>query len=84
MEAITFDQLVEYGINNGANIVNGMPWSFNYKGYPVTHENDKLYLICANKEIIRFSIEDTLISNDNGLIYTRKTSDLISSEYKLS
>jgi hypothetical protein len=25
--------------------VNGMPWSFNFKGYPVTHERDDLYMI---------------------------------------
>ena len=28
VEAITFAELVEYGKANGANVVNGMPWSF--------------------------------------------------------
>lgn len=45
IEAITFDELVEYGKANGANIVNGMPWSFDYKGQPITHENYDCYLI---------------------------------------
>lgn len=83
MEAITFDEFIKYGIETGAALVNGMPWNFSYKGYPVTHENDKLYLICANNDIIKFSNQDALISNDSGLIYTCKASDL-SAEYKLS
>jgi hypothetical protein len=35
--AITFDQLVAHGIAAGGNVVNGMPWSFQYNGHPVTH-----------------------------------------------
>lgn len=83
MEAINFNDFVKYGIETGAALVNGMPWSFNYKGYPVTHENDELYLICANKEIIRFSNKDVLISNDRGVIYTCKEPEF-NNEYKLS
>lgn len=30
IEAITFDEFIEYGKANGGNIVNGMPWSFKY------------------------------------------------------
>lgn len=45
IEIVTFEKLVEYGKNNGANIVNNMPWSFEYKGRPVTHENDEKYLV---------------------------------------
>ena len=44
---ITFDEFVEYGRQNGANIVNGMPWSFEYKGYRVSHENDEAYIITS-------------------------------------
>jgi hypothetical protein len=47
--AISFSDFVEYGRNNGANIVNGMPWSFEFEGYPVTHENDSCYLIGNQK-----------------------------------
>lgn len=45
VKAITFDGLVEHGRANGANIVNGMPWSFDYLGMPVSHENDDCYLV---------------------------------------
>jgi hypothetical protein len=37
--------LVQHGRDSGANIVGGMPWSFNYNGHPVTHENNQKYLI---------------------------------------
>ncbi len=46
---MTFDELVEFGRKNGANIVNGMPWSFTYKGYAVSHENDDCYIICSTR-----------------------------------
>ena len=70
MDAITFQELVEYGKNNGANIVNGMPWSFEYNGKPVTHENDGLYLIPASGgSSYRFTPDDILITDEAGAIY---------------
>lgn len=49
IEAMTFDELVEHGKRvyreNGQELVNGMPWSFEVNGYPVTHENDKCYIV---------------------------------------
>jgi hypothetical protein len=45
VEAITFDALVAYGLAHTTNIVRGMPWSFNYNGCSITHENDECYLI---------------------------------------
>lgn len=45
----TFDEFVQYGRDNGANIVDDMPWSFNFLGHPVTHENNDLYLIAGNE-----------------------------------
>ena len=45
IKAITFGELVEYGKEHGANIVNDMPWSFTYEGVHVSHENDDCYII---------------------------------------
>lgn len=42
---ITFNELVAHGILSGAPLTRGMPWSFEYKGNPITHENDDCYLI---------------------------------------
>lgn len=72
IEAITFDELVEYGRNNGANIVNDIPWSFNYNGHPVTHENDRCYLIPTPEGTMRFTPEDMLITGVKGEIYPCK------------
>jgi hypothetical protein len=57
----TFDQLVQYGRDNGANIVNGMPWSFSFAGLPVTHENDRLYLVSD----LRMEPGDVLVTAPN-------------------
>ncbi len=45
VEAVTFEELVEHGRQSGANTVNGMPWSFTFSGFPITHETDDCYLI---------------------------------------
>jgi hypothetical protein len=44
-KVITFEQLVQFGIDSGAPLTNGVAWSFVYKGLPVSHENDDCYLI---------------------------------------
>ena len=55
---ITWDMFIQYGIDHTDNIVNGMPWSFDFFGHPVTHENDKLYLIDSGD--IQFTYGDRL------------------------
>jgi hypothetical protein len=69
VEAISFQEFIEYGKNNGANIVNGMPWSFKYKGLPVTHENDECYLIPAEPGIHSlFTPKDMLVTTEGKVI----------------
>lgn len=82
IEAITFDELVQYGRDNGANIVNGMPWSFNYRTWdesadiprsnPITHENDDCYLIPTLEGTMKFNRGDMLITGVNGEVYPCK------------
>jgi len=72
IEAITFDELVEYGKVNGGNIVNGMPWSFNYKGHPITHENDECYLIPTLEGTHEMTKKDMLFTGEQGEIYPCK------------
>lgn len=72
IEAITFDEFIEYGKNNGGNIVNGMPWSFQYAGVNVTHENDECYLIPTLEGIHNFTPKDVLITGVKGEIYPCK------------
>ncbi|MHA1973016.1 MAG: hypothetical protein ACTSW1_08485 [Candidatus Hodarchaeales archaeon] len=72
IEAITFNEFVEYGRNNGGNIVGGMPWSFKYGGHVVTHENDKCYWIPTLEGDHKFTPEDMLITGIEGEIYPCK------------
>lgn len=72
VEAITFDELVVYGLNNCANVVDGMPWSFEYQGQPITHENNQCYLIPTKEGTMRFTPGDMLITGTLGEIYPCK------------
>ncbi len=72
IEAITFDELVAYGLTNGANAVNGMPWSFQYNGHPITHENDDCYLIPTAEGTMKMGRDDMLITGTAGEIYPCK------------
>lgn len=38
VEAITFDDLIQYGLTQTDNIYNNMPWSFEYKGVKLLKE----------------------------------------------
>jgi len=83
VEAITFEELVDYGLQNcGKNIVNGMPWSFDYKGHRITHENDNCYLIPTLEGTMRFDRGDFLITGVENEIYPCKP-DIFKKTYEL-
>lgn len=70
IEALTFEELVEYAKEHGANCMNGIPWSFSYYGLPITHENDDCYLIPSaesEKGPKRFNRGDMLIQDYFGI-----------------
>lgn len=81
IEAITFDELVEHGRNNGANIVNGMPWSWQYNGHPITHEADDCYLIPTLEGTMKMMRGDMLITGVKGEIYPCKP-DIFEATYE--
>ncbi len=83
IEAITFDELIAHGIAEGADCpgTEGMPWSFNYKGQPITHENDDCYLIPTLEGSMKFSRGDMLICGVNGEIYPCK-GDIFAKTYE--
>ena len=75
VEAITFDELIQYGLTQTQNIYNNMPWSFEYKGIPVTHETDDCYIIGTE----RFTKNHLLVEKDNEISIVEKDAfDLIS------
>jgi hypothetical protein len=81
IEAITFDELVAHGKTHTANVVNGMPWSFDYKGHPITHENDGRYLIPTLEGTHNMTPADMLITGVKGEIYTCKI-DIFTATYE--
>ncbi len=66
IEAITFEELVAHGIAQGVPLTNGMPWSFEYQGHPITHENDNCYLVMTAEGQMRFEREDMLVTDGAG------------------
>lgn len=72
IEAITFEELVAHGIAQGVPLTRGMPWSFNYNGHPITHENDDCYLIPTLEGTMKMGREDMLITGVKGEIYPCK------------
>jgi hypothetical protein len=72
IEAITFEEFIQYGRICGANIVNGMPWSFTYNGCHVTHENDDRYIIVTHEGVHNFTPNDVLVTGVTGEIYPCK------------
>ena len=80
IEAITFEELVAHGIEQGVPLNNGMPWSFDYQGQPITHENDDCYLIPTLEGTMRFERGDMLITGVKGEIYPCKA-DIFAATY---
>ena len=75
VEALTFEEFVEYGKRqSGVIIVDGMPQSFEYKGNTVTRETDDQYLIKFSHALIDFN------KNKGELIVTEGDDTFIVSE----
>jgi hypothetical protein len=81
IEAFTFAELVEHGKANGANIVNGMPWHFEFRGHPITYENYDRYLIPTLEGTMKMGRADMLIVGVNGEIYLCKA-DIFAATYE--
>ena len=73
VEAITFAELVQHGLNQDmVNVHDGMPWSFSYKGHAITHENDECYLIPTLEGTHNMTPNDMIITGVQGEIYPCK------------
>ena len=80
VEAITFEELVAYGRTQTED-TNGMPWSFDYKGQPITHEDDQCYLIPTLEGSMKMTPEDMLITGVQGEVYPCKI-DIFEATYE--
>ena len=75
IEAITFDELVQHGLRETTNIVDGMPWSFDYRGFPITHENDECYLLSNATGVEKITKEYMLVTDENGYVFTQSSEE---------
>lgn len=79
IEAITFDEFVEY--DKGHNMILGTkPW-VSFMGYPVTRSDDGYYLITTLEGEMRFTPADMLIIGVKGEIYPCKI-DIFQATYE--
>ena len=69
VEAITFDELIQYGLTQTENVYNNMPWSFEYMGVPITHETDDCYIIGGTE---RFTKNHLLVIKYNEISVVEK------------
>jgi len=72
IEAWTFDEMIAYGKEHTTSEVEGVPWSFEINGYPVTHCNDEQYLITTLEGDHYMTPKDMLIIGVKGEIYPCK------------
>lgn len=71
----TFDEFVQYGRDNGGNIVDGMPWSFSFHGHPVTHEHDRFYVVGANPQLHFTASDEITVEADGSLSISGSTGE---------
>ena len=81
IEAITFDEMVELAKARGANMVAGMPWSFDINGHAISHENDECYIITTLEGTHHMTPKDMLITGVQGEIYPCKM-DIFEATYE--
>lgn len=68
LEAVSFNELIEYGRKHTTNVYNNMPWSFEFLGHAVTHETDDCYLIAmTDGTTIPFTKNQMLLRRGNEL-----------------
>lgn len=72
IEAITFEEFVEFGLKNAMCIVFGTPWAFKYKDVPVTHHNDECYLIPSKEGFYQVTPDDMVVTDNKGTYPMKK------------
>jgi hypothetical protein len=81
VKIVTWTEFIEYGKKDNQHLVNGMPWSFVFFGYGVTHEHDALYLIQTKEgQTLRFKPDEVLLIREDNTMFTLMSSDLFNSK----
>lgn len=69
VEAITFGELVKFGLDQGVPSVRGMPLRLHYNGHKIEYENDNCYLIPTKEGVMKLERGAMLITGVEGEIY---------------
>lgn len=81
IEAITFEELVQHGRDQGVPCYNGMPWQFIYANRLISHENDGCYIIPTLEGNMFMNQDAMLITGIQGEIYPCKR-DIFEATYE--
>lgn len=68
IEVHTFLDLIKSGMDQGVPVNNGFPWSFKFKGYPVTHETNQDYLILDGATTRHVTPNHVILSDGEGIL----------------
>lgn len=80
VEAVTFEELIQYGLTQTDSACNNMPWSFEYMGIPITHETDDCYIIGGTDRFTKNQL--LIIKGDDVSIVEKDAFELISEPLK--
>jgi len=69
IEAFTFDEFVEEGRKVAKSVVDGIPWAFDFRGHPITHGGEDLYIIPTLEGYMNFGPDAMLIVGVKGELY---------------
>lgn len=73
IEFFTFEEFAEIGRQtNPDSIQNGFAWHFDFKGHPITHENNDCYIVPTNHGHVHFTPDSVLIVQVDGEVYPCK------------
>lgn len=88
IEAIGFEEFIQIGLSTeGANIRDGVPWSFDYNGAYATHEEDDRYLISGTSHFgelfsIEFERGEFLVTDSDGRMFAA-SSEWLNDHYEV-
>lgn len=70
LEALSFKELMEYGVKHTDNVYNNMPWSFEFMNCKFTHETDTQYFVTtSDSDMGTYFTENQMLVIENNRAY---------------
>lgn len=80
-EVLSFLELIKYGRKQVNNLVDGFPWSFSWRGIPISHETNSKYVITCTTGSLHISHGDFLVYELATGQFSTFTQDSLNREY---